>query len=258
MSLTTARRAALQRIPQASASSHRALHMTLPAPSPSTWLVSDLRTGRYLPRALNDLKAECRRRQLSIAGTKTDLADRLSADDLTANTRTTRSFSTTTPTQFNTTRALKAPKDTSTIDFTFLPDMDVSTQPDLGRAQRRMSAFTSTPPLVMPFLPQGTRAAGAGAAGVDAASVQEIIRPEISTVAHVSTHSGGGPSAMEDVLDNGGVAYDPSSVMESVKAATSAKAGSAGEAVVTIKKVWDGLVDDVFGGAAGQGKGTVA
>ncbi|KAK4949209.1 hypothetical protein LTR28_007277, partial [Elasticomyces elasticus] len=132
----------------------RQLHMTGPATYASALLTTE-RPAVNLPRDIAGLRAEAKRRKMDATGSMhdvsqallhglsrpqrsscTQLIGRLSADDLTHS----RAFSTTLdqskrPTSdssahstavrhFNTSRALKAVNDSSTIDFAFLPDFD--------------------------------------------------------------------------------------------------------------------------------------
>lgn len=142
---------ALRRL--AAGGSRRQLHMTGPATFPSPLLTAE-RPVSNLPRDIAGLRAECKRRKLDYSGSMHDvsfaqisvscfrrlmrlqLMGRLSADDLTHS----RAFTTAVNTSkrpnagkqdevkavrhFNTSRALKAVNDSSTIDFAYFPDFD--------------------------------------------------------------------------------------------------------------------------------------
>ncbi|EME83983.1 uncharacterized protein MYCFIDRAFT_214569 [Pseudocercospora fijiensis CIRAD86] len=118
------------------ASQHvRHLHMTGPATYPSPILHKE-RPVLNLPRDIAALRAECKRRKIDASGAKRDLIARLNADEL-AHSRafTTAIHKPERPTaeqdppskpavrHFNTSRALKANNDSSTIDFAYLPDV---------------------------------------------------------------------------------------------------------------------------------------
>lgn len=141
---------ALRRL--AAGGSRRQLHMTGPATFPSPLLTAE-RPVSNLPRDIAGLRAECKRRKLDYSGSMHDvsfskqlyrasglirvqLMGRLSADDLTHS----RAFTTAVNNSkrpsaeqqeevkavrhFNTSRALKAVNDSSTIDFAYFPDFD--------------------------------------------------------------------------------------------------------------------------------------
>ncbi|KAI9841694.1 MAG: hypothetical protein M1837_000426 [Sclerophora amabilis] len=296
---TAARRAASQQWQRPQV---RGLHMTLPAPGPSTWLGADLKQRRYLPRAVTELKAECKQRRLSVSESKTELADRLARDDLahfrgyststskrpsTGRSSTTSASSPAQTRPFNTTRALKAPKDTSTMDFAFLPDMPQYTNPPRSAnfrtpnfsspsppsflaqptSDRRQQEESFIVPLLPPSNPSSITSPSPATQHLDSPA-PTFTHPEISTVAALSTHLHA-PSAMSDVLDNAAIAFDPFELPAKVSAAASqlgvkgqevgaaaAELGIRGQQVVreetgAVRKVWEGLVEDVFGGAGG-------
>jgi len=101
-------------------------------------LESHFGPSNYLPRRLSDLKAECTKRQLKSSGSKSELVDRLAAHDLvnsqgfhtTAGHRPTASqlpqiYRTIPMMQgFKSSASVRAPRDNSTIDFFFFPQIE--------------------------------------------------------------------------------------------------------------------------------------
>jgi hypothetical protein len=170
----------------------RNLHMTGPATYASTVLTKE-RPGSNLPHDIAGLRSECKRRKIDFSGNKQDvsihqsftspqynkanppqLISRLSADEITSS----RAFSTAVeqskrPTQpktestsntvrhFNTSRTLKTVNDSSTVDFTYLPDFD----PDNTQA-------SSTLMMRVPITPDNFSPARTGA---HAPEVEEIV-----------------------------------------------------------------------------------
>ncbi|KAF2709187.1 hypothetical protein K504DRAFT_501929 [Pleomassaria siparia CBS 279.74] len=128
----------------------RSLHMTGSATYSN--LLNSERRALNLPHDIAGLQAECQKRNLPTIGSQNELLNRLTAHEMASS----RAFSTAirdskrpTTTQaanpgsarhFNTSRSLKAVGDTSTIDFTYIPDFD----PELR----------SSPAVRVPILPQ--------------------------------------------------------------------------------------------------------
>ncbi|GAB7348063.1 hypothetical protein MBLNU459_g6097t1 [Dothideomycetes sp. NU459] len=231
---------ALRRL-AASSRQCRQLHMTGPATFPSPLLTAE-RPASNLPRDIAGLRAECKRRKIDISGTKQDLMSRLSADDL-AHSRAfssavesikrpsvDKSFDDAKPAvrHFNTSRALKANNDSSTIDFAFLPDFD----PD------NKDAFPIRVPLVPTnFSPSRT---GAHAPEVEDAAV---MRPTISTMSADTSNI----HAMSEVTDNSAAPIDFHAMAESVVKATNKIKAPIVEQSGIVKTLWDGMVEDIRG-----------
>ncbi|KAF2872566.1 hypothetical protein BDV95DRAFT_389759 [Massariosphaeria phaeospora] len=220
----------------ASTKQTRSLHMTGPATFSS--LLTSERPALNPPRDIEGLRVECQKRKLPTAGTRDELMNRLSAHELTS----ARSFSTlvrdlkrpvpaatdiSKPARhFNTSRSLKAVRDSSTIDFAYLPDYD----PDAG----------SAPILRVPILPQ-TRPSEATKAVNAVANEPEVVYPNILTVAADGTHIHA-PSTMADVSDNNAIDFQG---MAARVANTISK--PVGETASMAGQIWGGLVDDVLG-----------
>lgn len=84
--------------------------------------------------------------------------------------------------------------------------------------------------------------------GTDHETIEPVMRPEISTVSCDSTHIES-PSAMSEVTDNHSVELDPFNLTSKV-AAAARMAGVPVEQLRepgVIKKLWDGLMDDLLG-----------
>lgn len=221
----------------------RKLHMTGPATYASPMLTSERRAVN-LPRDINSLRAECKKRNLLTAGDKSQLENRLNADEMTRGfstavdtTKRPEASSSRAPTQptrhFNTSRTLKAVNDTSTIDFAYLPDFN----PDLG---------TEAPKMRVPFVPDALPQKTGGVAYGEEVE-EEVMRPEISTVAADSTHISA-PSAMSDVHDNASVEIDFTSIVDKVQAAAKRVTGTVpAEEQGVVREVWDGFLEDIFG-----------
>ncbi|OJD36078.1 sap domain containing protein [Diplodia corticola] len=211
----------------------RGLHMTGPATFPSPLLTAE-RPAINLPRDVAGLRAECARRQLPTAGSKSELTERLTAASLQA-----RGFSSAIenskrpaadgpaaasaqPTRhFNTSRSLKTVNDSSTIDFAYLPESNVEAE-----------AFNIRVPLVSFNSPR--------AQTIEEVESPEPMRPVISTVSADTTYFHA-PSALADVVDNSAIDFQGLA-----SAATSAASKSVAQTESTIKRVWNGFLDDLL------------
>jgi len=133
---------------------------------------------------------------------------------------------------FNTSRSLKTVGDSSTIDFAYLPAFEA----DAGREAETIR---------VPLLPTLERKV------VYAGEVDEVVmRPEISLVAADGTHLAT-PSALREVHDNNAVDIDFSSMADRVAAAGRKAAAAVGaEQQGLVRQVWEGFVEDLFGGKA--------
>jgi hypothetical protein len=119
---------------------------------------------------------------------------------------------------FNTSRSLKAVKDSSTIDFAFIPDFDPDTRS--APVEMRVPVILST----------------------TSARVTEteepVMVPTVHTVGATSTHVHA-PSAMFDMTDH----IDFQSMASQVTKLTK----PVEEGVGMVRQLWTGLVDDIFG-----------
>ncbi|KAF2677257.1 hypothetical protein K458DRAFT_424119 [Lentithecium fluviatile CBS 122367] len=211
----------------------RGLHMTGPATFSS--LLTSERPALNLPRDLAGLRAECQKRKLPTSGSKDELTARLSAHEL-ANSR---SFSTAIQNSkrpipntaeagapvrhFNTSRSLKAVKDSSTIDFAYIPDFD----PD---------ARSAPVDIRVPILPQTT------SPNVQAVEeIEEVMLPTIYTVAADGTHIHA-PAAMAEVADSNTVDFQglASTVASKLTKPVEESAGMA-------RQIWSDMMDDILG-----------
>ncbi|KAF2461623.1 hypothetical protein BDY21DRAFT_360706 [Lineolata rhizophorae] len=233
----------------------RALHMTGPATFPSPMLASAERPAITLPGDLAGLRAECKKRKLSATGSKAELIQRLTADEIVSTRGFTTaaagtpdkrpsSTSTTTPASpaqptpsrhFNTSRALKAVGDTSTIDFAFLPDFD----PDAA------SAPVTNVPIV-----SADHAAGAAPSTISRAAAarmeDDVGGGGISTAA-----LDGAAWRIAEVTDNTSMEEHVHRLADGIVGA--AGLGGAGDAAEgeretgVVRQVWNGFLEDVFG-----------
>jgi hypothetical protein len=154
---------------------------------------------------------------------------------------------------FNTSRSLKAVHDSSTIDFAFLPDIDLSLES--VRAEIRVP--------ILPHIESEDANAmldhhdiDAEAGGLDESGDSVVMKPQILTVtetladgAHVDLDLNGHASAMSDVQDNHGTEMSVDALTE--------LAGTVGKSArklvdkvpeqPAIKRVWSGFLDDLLG-----------
>lgn len=101
--------------------------------------------------------------------------------------------------------------------------------------------------LRIPLLPENFSPARRSAAHQEA--VEPVIRPEISTVSGASTHIAS-PSAMSEVTDNHSIDLDPYELVHKVQTAAAKITGLPVEELKepgVMKKLWDGLLDDLLG-----------
>ncbi|KAH0392785.1 hypothetical protein KCU89_g13098, partial [Aureobasidium melanogenum] len=228
---------ALRRL--AAGGSRRQLHMTGPATFPSPLLTAE-RPVSNLPRDIAGLRAECKRRKLDYSGSMHDLMGRLSADDLTHS----RAFTTAVNASkrpsaeqqdevkavrhFNTSRALKAVNDSSTIDFAYFPDFD----PDNAEASA----------IRVPLLPNNFSPTRTGAHSLEAAD-DMVMKPQINSMAADKIISN-----FSEVSDNNAMTIDFHGMAERIAAATQ-KAAQApiAEQTSILKQLWKGIVEDFKG-----------
>jgi hypothetical protein len=141
-------------------------------------------------------------------------------DDAKTSQTSSEAQTSTTTRHFNTSRALKAVHDTSTIDFAYLPDFD----PDSG-----MAPPTVRVPLLPPSLyPASTKTS------YSKEEEEIVMKPEINLIsadAHVS--------AFSEVTDN--------FTFEGVSSAVKQTSKKVGEEVGELTKIWGGFLDDVLG-----------
>ncbi|MCJ1244443.1 hypothetical protein MMC30_001641 [Trapelia coarctata] len=133
---------------------------------------------------------------------------------------------------FNTTRALKTPNDTSTIDFAYMPQYELSTDPAPEIAR-------------IPLLPNNYESPRRSVAHQEA--IEPVIRPMIETA---SADSDGVVSAMSEVTDNHAMDIDMYDLTRTVGKAAK---GLGKEQVGAMKELWTGFVDDLLGKKIAKG-----
>lgn len=80
-------------------------------------------------------------------------------------------------------------------------------------------------------------------------AIDNVVRPEISTVSANSTHIES-PSAMSEVTDNHAIDLDPYDLTNKVTAAATKTAEDTMNQIRnagTVRQLWSGLLDDLFG-----------
>jgi hypothetical protein len=227
----------------------RQLHMTGPATFPSPLLTAE-RPASNLPRDIAGLRAECKRRKIDYSGGQQELISRLSADDLAHS----RAFSTAVNSSkrpsaeskteeakpvrhFNTSRALKANNDSSTIDFAYLPENIFD--PENPEAAIRV------PLLPTNFFPHRT-----GAHALEAEE-EAVLKPMVNSIS--TDGADDRISTIAELSDNNAMSIDFQGMAERVAAATKKNVSPMIEQSSILKQLWTGLVEDVRGQPA---KGT--
>ncbi|KAI9739441.1 MAG: hypothetical protein M1818_005129 [Claussenomyces sp. TS43310] len=210
----------------------------------SALLDSPARHAAYLPRRLADLKTECKRRRLPTSGTKAQLVDRLSANDLArplstlgGHRPTSPPPSSTTPTTnfrfmqgFQTSAPKPASHDASTIDFFFIPPVPDSVPTDPYAKLR------------VPLLPDNYRPDRSAVSGHAIEALDEAVpRPEIMIVA--TYPEAVLPAAMTEVVSNEGLEADMNELTKPFNPTKVEESQEPG----FFKELWNSFLDDVFG-----------
>ena len=260
--MATSRAVSFRNLAKLTATQSRHLHMTGPSTFPSPMLTSE-RPAFNLPTDTAGLRAECNKRNLPVIGNKAEvlllsymyklqcrkfgltnciqqLRDRLSADELIKS----RSFSTalndnrrpsasTTSAnaskpvrQFNTSRALKAVNDSSTVDFAYLPQFETEASDTRVQIPLAPDSKVAKPAIV-----------------VEDAVVH---RPEISTN---SADIPQNVAYMAEVHDNSAAEIDYDRLADVVSGTASKVSGATNEGA--LKQVWNGFLDDLLGPKSG-------
>lgn len=226
--------------------------MTGPATSPSPLLIRAERPASNLPSDMAGLRAECRKRRLDGSGTKHDLMARLNADDLTHTRAFTTAINATrrpsadnntqpkTAREFNTSRTLKAPKDSSAVDLAYLPEYDHDSSGATVNVPQINFNFADQRSSIMEQTPEPT-----------------VMKPDIITMTLSSGKQTFSP--MADVHDNGAMPIDFHAVADSVSTATANTVKEVKEAVSStstaasaeeegdLRQFFKGIVEDVMG-----------
>ncbi|KAK5947248.1 hypothetical protein PMZ80_001397 [Knufia obscura] len=240
--------------------SKRSLHMTGSQSSPRA--IDGNHKTTYLPWGLQELRQECRKRTLTPSGTKHELIDRLASHDglqarafsiamrRIAKEQTSKPVSgpseTSTIRSFNTSGANKA---NSTVDFAYLPKLfseEFGPQPAELRVPIMPNVFSDDAESRLEKFPELSAAAG-GYQATDGGS-PAIMKPEIETA---SEKNGAEMSHMSDIGD--GQTTEMS--VETLAQLSNILGNNAHKFVdmvkdkdeSTIRKIWSGFLDDVFG-----------
>ncbi|MCJ1361549.1 hypothetical protein MMC16_000649 [Acarospora aff. strigata] len=229
----------------------RRLHMTGAHATPSP-LLSSGTSASYQARSVTDLKTECRNKNLSASGSRAELVERLSNNDIahvrsfaTAMASSRRPTAAESPAEpqltrhFNTTRALKSVNDSSTIDFAYMPQFEL----DLSSNEQQIR---------VPLLPDNYYPTRKSAALQEA--IEPVMRPEISVMSGETAHIAG-PSAMSEVVDNHAMDLDPYDLTSKVHTAASKIVGVPVEKLNepgVLTELWNGLLDDLLGKRASK------
>jgi len=240
----------------------RRLHMTGPSEYASPLLTQD-RPALSLPRDIAGLRAECRRRKIEATGHKQDLISRITAHEVAHS----RAFSSAveqtkrpspvepqpqqqeTPSSpmirhFNTSRELKQPKDTSTMDFAYFPDLD----PD--NVDANLLAMR------VPIIPDNYSPPRTGA---HAPEVEEMVvfKPQIVTASADAVYL-----PMADLSDGHAMNVDFHSMADRVASNLRRMKLPVEQQAGMMKQLWSDMIDDLFGvgggAAAGKATGTMA
>lgn len=150
-------------------------------------------------------------------------------------------YSVSTSRSFNTSRALKAPGDNSTVDFAFLPT-------NLDHAIHD-SSFN----MRVPILPDAYHVGAVATNPIVAAQPTPVMKPEVYSVS--GSQDIRAPSPIIEVLESTSMDVDPASLAETVSRAAAKMVEEGKQEAGSLKGVWKGLVDDVFGP---NHKGTLA
>lgn len=132
----------------------------------------------------------------------------------------------------NTSRAQKAPNDSSTVDFVYMPK-NLDEDPSIMGSPR------------VPILPDAYTHYLYGP------STPSPMKPEIYTVSGMNSDVSG-PSPLSEVVDNHAVDIDPFHLTETVtrarnRAAASAATGENNTVSGAVKELWNGFLDDLLG-----------
>ena len=155
--------------------------------------------------------------------------------------------------QFNTSRSLKSIGDSSTIDFAYLPDIDISVESP--------GAEIRVP--ILPDIESDNAQAvlahhhlDAEAGGIDDSEFSAVMKPQIVTVtetladgAHVDLDLNGHASAMSEVQDNHGteMTVDALTELAGTVGRSARKLADKMPEQTAVRRVWSGFLDDLLG-----------
>ncbi|KAL9058520.1 MAG: hypothetical protein Q9162_001675 [Coniocarpon cinnabarinum] len=135
--------------------------------------------------------------------------------------------------EINTSRSLRSPKDTSTIDFAYLPSEPAPVPMDNVN-------------LRVPLIPDGESPVRTGAHATPTAEYDTVMRAQVVTAAGEQTFVSA-PSVMSDVHDNNSVRVDYGALADKMEQTASQVSDKARDTQGTVKQIWNGMVDDIFG-----------
>ena len=98
----------------------------------------------------------------------------------------------------------------------------------------------------VPLVPENYTPDRSGAHAVLEPDYDTIFRSQVITAAGEETHVTA-PSAMSEVHDNTSVGIDYTALAKSMEDRVSDVAGRARETQGTVRRLWDGVVDDILG-----------
>ncbi|QKX56314.1 uncharacterized protein TRUGW13939_03415 [Talaromyces rugulosus] len=195
----------------------------------------------YSARSVTDLKSECQRRGILAGGSKAELVERLSTHDVLytrafsiARSRINNStFGAPSETrQFNTSRGSKAVKDSSTLDFVYMPSI------------ASLESQTAAPQRV-PILGDGQQY---HILEGSSSQVSAPMKPQIHAISETASDMSASP--MSEVVDNYALEIDPFKLTETVgrsRAGENEKKLSSGHAEKgIIGELFSGMVDDLL------------
>lgn len=262
----------------------RSLHITGSNSSPQAYNAQPKNT--YAPLTLSDLRNECRRRSILYTGTKHELVDRLANHDSMqsrafsiamrrfGSSQTRKGLGSKSPAEnpptrhFNTSRELKSVNDSSTIDFAYLPKLfDGSLDPPTAGIRVPILPHVDSTEAQVTLARNPDLDAAAGGfqepgGDISSSSDSNVMKAQIVTVqetmadggAHVDLDLGSQASAMSEVVDNHAVELG----IDHLTGLTETVGKSARKMVDQVEesamsRIWNGLLDDVFGEKKGSG-----
>jgi len=247
----------------------RGLHITGVHASPRP--IDPTHKTTYIPWNLQDLRQECQKRTLSASGTKHELIDRLAGHDslqarafsmamrriaIQQTKKPVSGPSETGPRRhFNTSRELKSVGDSSTIDFAYLPKLfeaSFGPEPASIRVPILPDIVSDHAEAVLEKYPELDSAAGGYQ---DTQGHNTLLKPQISSVDDNSSSA----SAMSDLHDG----HHATEMSVEMLAALSETVGKSAQQFVemvkdkdeaTVRKIWTGFLDDLFGSSQKERK----
>ncbi|MCJ1313447.1 hypothetical protein MMC25_007125 [Agyrium rufum] len=135
---------------------------------------------------------------------------------------------------FNTSRALKQIKDSSTVDFAYFPQYQLS-----------FANANADDVIRVPLLPDNYTPPANHEQTLYSGPAQDVHRHEISTTSHAPESVI--VSAMSEVTDNHAIELDPYELTEKVAMAAKRIVGASPAEEGALRAFWNGLLDDILG-----------